>query len=482
MRTGGEPPVDPTPARRSTPRPGWPRQTRQVRHVLQHHAGPTPDRGRQVLFRRRHRRCRRDLPQSRSCCDPPRRPQDAQVPRRARLPHTRRRLRGVDRRVPHQAGDSSGGGARPSGARRARAPPAPARDAGLVLGRPTADHAESAGRVTGSVNGTQHAKPLSETSKDGVAERVYRRDDGSAWAEYSVRYKNEYGKRARAVFRVRQDALDFKAAVAYARRHGVALPQPPSEARVGAMPTPPSPLGDEELSLAELVTSLYWPQYALEELDAGTLRDYENAWRVHIAPSLGHVPVGAIGPKAIRTWQTARRRAGVGPGALAKARTMLGSVYSFAFEGELVTAHPLRQSHRRRSKKSKALTARRKAIRLPGPTAIETVRASMLAKDRIVGATLVTLIAYAGLRPGEALALKWSNVLRQTLLIEDASDDGQAKELKNQIAYRSVTLVEPLREDLERLRRHLGVRARDASPVLPNAANEHWTDEQYKRW
>ena len=60
---------------------------------------------------------------------------------------------------------------------------------------------------------------LQETASGGVAERVYRRRDGSRWSEFSVRYRNEHGERARAVFDSRAAALEFKAAVAYARRH-----------------------------------------------------------------------------------------------------------------------------------------------------------------------------------------------------------------------------------------------------------------------
>ena len=48
------------------------------------------------------------------------------------------------------------------------------------------------------------------------------------------------------------------------------------------------------------------------------------------------------------------------------------------------------------------------------------------------------MLAYAGLRPQEALALEWRHVRERTLLVERAVSDGQLKALKNRRQPRTV--------------------------------------------
>lgn len=237
-------------------------------------------------------------------------------------------------------------------------------------------------------------------------------------------------KRIRAVFASRPEALEFKAALAYARRHGLALPSAPQD--VGMATAPPTLVVAESpptTTLCEFVVSDYWPNYALEELARTTLKGYENAWHNHIAPFLGDEPLESIGPRVINAWLRARRASGVGPDALLKARTLLSGIFSYAVEEEVLQVNPVRQLRGRRSKRSQGTHKRKRAVRPPGPMVIENIRASLLAKDRIVGATLVSVLAYAGVRPGEALALLWKDIFEQTILIEDGSDDGQPKAL-----------------------------------------------------
>ena len=57
-------------------------------------------------------------------------------------------------------------------------------------------------------------------------------------------------------------------------------------------------------------------------------------------------------------------------------------------------------------------------------------------------ATLISVLAYAGLRPGEALALQWRDVREQTILIERALSLGQEDDTKTD-AHRTVRLLVP---------------------------------------
>ena len=74
----------------------------------------------------------------------------------------------------------------------------------------------------------------------------------------------------------------------------------------------------------------------------------------------------------------------------------------------------------------------------------------MLAQDWMKDATLVCVLAYAGVRPSEALALRWSDIHARTLLVERAlTAEGEIKRTKTG-QVRSVRLLAPLREDLMR--------------------------------
>ena len=74
------------------------------------------------------------------------------------------------------------------------------------------------------------------------------------------------------------------------------------------------------------------------------------------------------------------------------------------------------------------------------------MRARLLAQDRMKDATLVCVLAYAGLRPSEALALRWGGIHARTLLVERAlTAEGQVQRTKTG-QVRSVRLLAPLRE------------------------------------
>jgi hypothetical protein len=74
-------------------------------------------------------------------------------------------------------------------------------------------------------------------------------------------------------------------------------------------------------------------------------------------------------------------------------------------------------------------------------------------------------LAYAGLRPGEALALRWRDVCERTILIDKAASQGVVKDTKTR-ASRSVRLLAPLASDLRQSRLASG-RPDDDALVFP---------------
>ena len=97
------------------------------------------------------------------------------------------------------------------------------------------------------------------------------------------------------------------------------------------------------------------------------------------------------------------------------------------------------------------------------PLQVESIRARMdKPRDRVLWA----LIAYAGLRTEEALALRWEDVRGHTLVIDRAFTHGEEKGTKT-YQRRTVEILAPLREDLEAWR---AVQGPTAGLVCPSRA------------
>jgi integrase len=90
------------------------------------------------------------------------------------------------------------------------------------------------------------------------------------------------------------------------------------------------------------------------------------------------------------------------------------------------------------------------------------------------------VLAYAGLRPGEALGLRWSDIRQGTLLIERSASLGELKTTKTR-RIRSVTLLGPLAIDLRELQLALGRPAEDLL-VFARSDGTCWTQNDWNNW
>jgi integrase len=95
-------------------------------------------------------------------------------------------------------------------------------------------------------------------------------------------------------------------------------------------------------------------------------------------------------------------------------------------------------------------------------------------------ATLVSLLAYAGLRPGEALALRWDDIRSRTILVQNALALGEVKYTKTR-RTRSVRLLAPLAADLSDWRDACGD-PDGGELVFPRADGAAWSDYDYRNW
>jgi integrase len=158
---------------------------------------------------------------------------------------------------------------------------------------------------------------------------------------------------------------------------------------------------------------------------------------------------------------------GAGAETVRKTLTVLQSVFQRAVEWQLLEANPVRAAR-------KPPLGRARAVPAIGPGIVEAMRADLLARGRDADSRLIVLLAYAGLRPGEALGLEWRHVRERTLLVEQAVSDGEVKGLKNRRHPRAVRLLAPLREDLEP--------GQSAGPVMCRADGGHWRETDWRNW
>jgi len=154
---------------------------------------------------------------------------------------------------------------------------------------------------------------------------------------------------------------------------------------------------------------------------------------------------------------------------VAQALTLLGNILQRALEAERIATNPARLVR-------KARAPRRTEIRPLAPVTVEQLRAASATRD----ATLISVLAYAGLRPSEALALRWEDVRERTILVQRAIVLGGEDDTKT-TQHRTVRLLAPLKVDLAAWLLASGRPDGDAL-VFPGHDGGPWTVAAYASW
>ena len=197
------------------------------------------------------------------------------------------------------------------------------------------------------------------------------------------------------------------------------------------------------VTLDTYVRKTWVPAY-MSSLALKTQMHYEQLMLKHALPPLGALELREITPEVIARWQAERLATGAGRVSVGHSFDLLGSVLQRAFEGGLIANNPARVVR-------KAPRPRRQEVRPLPPALIEAMRVASDDRD----ATLISVLAYSGLRPGEALALQWRDIRKQTILVERAVSLGQEKDTKT-TEHRTVRLLAPLGSDLREWRLRSG--------------------------
>jgi integrase len=220
--------------------------------------------------------------------------------------------------------------------------------------------------------------------------------------------------------------------------------------------------------LTEYVTTVWAPVFA-SQLAPKTRSIYATIYDRHIGPTLGSVPLRELNPETISRWQSDLLAVGVGHAAVRKAMALLGSILQRAAAAQRIQANPARLVR-------KTPMPRRSEVRPLAPVTVERMRAASEPRD----ATLIGVLAYSGVRPGEALALRWGDIRQRTILVERSIALGKAKPTKTGKS-RTVRLVAPLAQDLREWKLASG-RPGDRELIFPGVDGRPWTEEAWKSW
>jgi integrase len=212
-----------------------------------------------------------------------------------------------------------------------------------------------------------------------------------------------------------------------------------------------------------------WAKTHAVTLAGSTARTYAGLYDLHVSPYLGQLKLAELTPEVIARWQAERIAGGAGRSSIHKTLTLLGGILQRAMESGRINRNPVRLVR-------KVKRPKKKEVRPLAPATVEALRAASSPRD----AALISVLAYSGLRPQEALALRWGDVRERTILVERAVSLGGEADTKT-TAHRTVRLLTALREDLLAWKLRSG-RPRDTAAVFPGPEGRAWSKTSYDNW
>ncbi len=142
-------------------------------------------------------------------------------------------------------------------------------------------------------------------------------------------------------------------------------------------------------------------------------RMLESAWRVHVSPKWSGVPVNRVTATGVRNWSAAMTGKGCSATTVLRALGVLAGILDDAIADNRITKNPARGLDPKR--REKPVKPKRKHVYLGHE------EVGRLADESGDHRTLVLVLAYTGIRWGEAVALRVRHVdeVRRRLLVID---------------------------------------------------------------
>jgi integrase len=179
-----------------------------------------------------------------------------------------------------------------------------------------------------------------------------------------------------------------------------------------------------------------------------TIQDYSIILRRHLVPFFGERPLAKVGPDDVAAYLLLKRRQGLAANTVRNQLNFLHGIFAFAVKRGWASTNPVAQVDRPRSD-------RRLARRIQFLTATELDELIRTVPDDQLGATerpLYLTAAMSGLRQGELLALRWSDIdwVAGRIRVADSVTRGALGSPKSRRSIRAVPMPDRLARELER--------------------------------
>jgi integrase len=221
-------------------------------------------------------------------------------------------------------------------------------------------------------------------------------------------------------------------------------------------------------TLAEFVREEWWPGHAIPNLDPDTRRRYLEVWGGYLLPTLGEHELREITPMLVEDLRDQLVRRGLGAASVRKALLLLSAILRRAVVRGLIPSNPVAVVDK---PKTPPLAPRRPLA----PATVERIRAQLRPRD----AALVSLLAYGGLRPGEATTARWADLAERSLYVRPQKTSRE----------RYVRLLSPVVQDLAEWRLQSGrpadralIFACEQVPQSRRRATVEWQRHDWQNW
>lgn len=224
-----------------------------------------------------------------------------------------------------------------------------------------------------------------------------------------------------------------------------------------------------EISFSDFVSS-HWEAYISQNLKPSTQASHRSNVRTHLLPTFGTLRLSEISPVQIMDFFKKRAAAGLKPKSLLNLYVLLQKMLNLAVALELLNTNPIQ-----RVPKPKVERAEKPSL---SPAQVKAIADNMPENLK----ALVVLLYLTGLRIGEALALKWSDVdfEHSKLHIRRSVWRRREQTPKSRKSVRAKHLLGGLKRVLQR-HRELSVQTQPENYVFANGAGRYYDPDDLRR-
>lgn len=226
----------------------------------------------------------------------------------------------------------------------------------------------------------------------------------------------------------------------------------------------------------------WWP--GVEATKAtNTQRSYKAQWNAHIKGKFDHHTLGELvaQPSLIDDLMHRLDREGVGRPSQRKTLIVLSALLGDRVRVGEITVNPARRA-------LKPKLPGRRAVRPFAPVVIERIRLAVAGREvkarsgaRANGdALLIAVMAYAGLRPQEALALEWGDIGDRVVTVDKAASFGEHKATKTE-SVRTVPIAPSLMAEIDKWR-DAAEKPTDHALIFCGVKAALWSHSAYNNW